>query len=68
MTGTIYRLLPNKGYGFIRGADGVSYFFHVSTMVEKRVFDQLREGVGVDFDPSLSDKNEPRAENVTCSL
>jgi CspA family cold shock protein len=61
-TGTIARLLIDKGFGFIRDEGGVEHFFHRSA-VRDSVFELLREGQRVDFQPEDSTKG-PRAGNV----
>ena len=43
-TGTIARLLIDKGFGFIRDEGGIEHFFHRSA-VRGAVFELLREGV-----------------------
>jgi CspA family cold shock protein len=65
MSGTISRLLSDKGFGFIRGEDGTEYFMHRSA-VRDAVFEQLREGQHVLFDAGQGAKG-PRAENVRLS-
>ena len=42
-TGTIARLLIDKGFGFIRDEGGTEHFFHRSA-VRSQVFELLREG------------------------
>ena len=64
MTGTITRLLPNKGYGFLRGTDGESRFFHATKVDPPRAFDKMREGQTVSFMP-VDHVRGPRAEHVT---
>lgn len=59
MTGTVIRVYLNKGYGFIRGGDGQSRFFHVSDVNPATAFDRMHDGQGVEFTP---------AENVTGTL
>ena len=44
MTGTIARLLIDKGFGFIRDESGVEHFFHRSSVRRGAVFELLREG------------------------
>lgn len=63
-TGTIKRLVSDKGFGFIAANDGsrVEYFFHTSACRDVR-FDELREGQTVSFDVGQGPKG-PRAENV----
>jgi len=51
MIGTIIRLLPNKGYGFIRGEDKLARFFHAKDLPNPHFFDTLREGLTVNFTP-----------------
>ncbi|HWB00196.1 MAG TPA: cold shock domain-containing protein [Pirellulales bacterium] len=47
-TGTIKKLVQDKGFGFIATADGSDVFFHHST-VEDRQFDNLTEGQKVEY-------------------
>ncbi len=47
-TGTIARLLIDKGFGFIRDESGIEHFFHRSA-VRGAVFELLREGQRVEF-------------------
>jgi cold shock protein len=42
-SGTIARLLIDKGFGFIRDESGIEHFFHRSS-VRGAVFELLREG------------------------
>ena len=60
MTGTIKRIVSDKGFGFVAAADGSEYFFHQSACDR---FDSLREGESVTFEPGQGPKG-PRAENV----
>jgi CspA family cold shock protein len=62
LSGTIKRIVSDKGFGFIRATDGVEYFFHNSACTDAR-FDELREGQNVTFDLGQGPKG-PRAENV----
>ena len=60
-SGTIKRLVRDRGFGFIRDDGGQEWFFHRSgTQVN---FDQLAEGQRVAFDEESSPKG-PRAANV----
>lgn len=61
-SGTIKRIVSDKGFGFVAAADGTEYFFHQSACTDVR-FDQLREGQTVTFDKSQGPKG-PRAENI----
>jgi CspA family cold shock protein len=65
LTGTIKRLVSDKGFGFILASDGNEYFFHNSACSDTR-FDDLREGQEVTFDRGQGPKG-PRGENVRTS-
>ena len=54
MTGTLIRILPNKGYAFVRGEDGVSRFAHARAFVDSLAFDRAREGQAVTFEPIMT--------------
>ena len=62
VSGTIKRLVSDKGFGFVQASDGMEYFFHQSACAGAR-FDELREGQNVTFDKGQGPKG-PRAENV----
>ena len=66
MTGTISKVILDKGFGFIQGEDGQEYFRHRSAVRNGSVFEQLREGQPVVFDAGRGDKGL-RAENVRVS-
>ena len=61
-SGTIARLLIDKGFGFIKDTGGVEHFFHQSG-VQDTVFESLREGQRVEFTVEESTKG-PRACDV----
>ncbi len=61
-TGTIARLLIDKGFGFIAASDGSEYFVHQSSC--QTPFDELREGQAVTFEKGQGPKG-PRGENVS---
>ena len=61
-SGTIVRLLIDKGFGFISDEGGVEHFFHQSA-VQEAVFETLREGQRVEFNVEESTKG-PRAGDV----
>ena len=48
-TGTIIRLVRNRGFGFIKAADGKEVFFH-ATGVSAGTYDDLQEEQMVSFD------------------
>ncbi len=61
-SGTIVRLLSDKGFGFIADEGGIEHFFHQSA-VPDGVFPSLREGQRVEFTVEESTKG-PRAGDV----
>ncbi|HEY4489755.1 MAG TPA: cold shock domain-containing protein [Candidatus Paceibacterota bacterium] len=63
MTGTIKKLLKDKGFGFIQTAEGgKDLFFHSKELVGVE-FDSLNEGDAVSFEIAESEKG-PNAVNV----
>jgi CspA family cold shock protein len=64
-TGTVKKIVREKGFGFVRGDDGKEYFFHKSAC-DPGEFDKLLENDAVDFD--IEEKNPspkgPRAARV----
>jgi cold shock CspA family protein len=62
MRGFIHRLIEDRGFGFIRDAAGVDYFFHATGLRDVR-FEALREGQAVDF-AITDDGGRPRAVDV----
>jgi cold shock protein len=60
-SGTIKRLVRDRGFGFIRDDAGQEWFFHRSSV--QGSFDQLNEGQRVAFEEEPSAKG-PRAGNV----
>ena len=48
-SGSIARLVGNRGFGFIRDERGQELFFH-ATSVEGAAFDELHEGQRVQFE------------------
>jgi len=61
-TGTIRTLRVDKGFGFIKDAQGKEYFFHQSAISGEGIND-VREGDTVEFDEGNGPKGL-RAENV----
>jgi CspA family cold shock protein len=49
LSGTITRLVSDKGFGFVAAGEGTEYFFHQSAC-DGVQFDELREGQAVTFD------------------
>ncbi len=62
-TGTIKKLISDRGFGFITGEDGKDYFFHRDAMAGTLDFDRLVGGERVSFDIQASQRG-PRAANV----
>ena len=62
MQGTIKKVIRDRGFGFIRSAEGEEVFFHRSSLQELN-FDGLREGQNVEFEMVKGDKG-PRATTV----
>lgn len=61
-TGTIKRLVRDRGFGFIKqDGDGAEFFFHRSAVHGS--FDSLLENQQVTFSVGSGEKG-PRAENV----
>ena len=63
MQGTIKRVIRDRGFGFIRAADGQEVFFH-RTGLQQLNFDSLREGERVEFEMERGEKG-PRATSVS---
>jgi CspA family cold shock protein len=62
-TGTVKKLVSERGFGFIAGEDGKDYFFHRSSLAPSLDFDRLAGGEKVQFDIE-SDPKGARAQNV----
>ena len=60
--GTIKKLIPEKGFGFIDGERG-DLFFHHSAIEEGASIETLRVGQEVTYEEGRGPKG-PRAENV----
>ncbi|MGH2428146.1 MAG: cold-shock protein [Candidatus Limnocylindria bacterium] len=63
-TGTIKRVVSDRGFGFIADDEGKEHFFHFSGLSAGLAIESLREGDKVTFDTERSDRG-PRATNVT---
>jgi cold shock protein len=66
-SGTIKKLVTDKGFGFIETSDGKDIFFHHSS-VQNAQFDDLTEGQQVEYtvEQGQGQKGKgPRAASVT---
>jgi CspA family cold shock protein len=62
-TGTIKKIVADRGFGFITGEDGKDYFFHRDALEASLVFERLVGDEKVEFDAQSSPRG-PRAINV----
>ncbi len=50
LEGTIKRKFWDRNYGFIAGGDGMDYFFHLDDVMDGFGFDEVYEGLPVEFE------------------
>jgi CspA family cold shock protein len=62
-TGTIKKVVSERGFGFIAAEDSKEYFFHRGGLDRSLDFDRLVGGERVEFEVETSPKG-PRATNV----
>ncbi len=62
-TGTIKKVIADRGFGFIVAEDGKDYFFHRDGLDRSLDFDRLVGGENVTFEVEASPKG-PRAVKV----
>ena len=62
-TGTVKKVVSDRGFGFITAEDGKDYFFHRDGLSDSVDFDRLVGGESVNFDVE-SNPRGPRATNV----
>ncbi|MBA3779568.1 MAG: cold shock domain-containing protein [Chloroflexi bacterium] len=62
-TGTIKKVVSDRGFGFIRADDEKEYFFHRNSLDSSLDFDRLVGGETVEFEIEQSPKG-PRAARV----
>jgi CspA family cold shock protein len=62
-TGTIKKVVSDRGFGFITADDAKDYFFHRDALDSSLDFDRLNGGEKVEFDIEQSPKG-PRAARV----
>ncbi len=65
-TGTIARLVRDRGFGFIQPDGGAADVFFHSSAVEQPTFDELNEGQQVEFEtePDSRQPDRSRATHV----
>ncbi len=64
-TGTIKKLVMERGFGFIKpDAGGSDIFFHCTALTQKSDFDGLTEGQKVEFTEGDGQNGRPKAEGV----
>ena len=62
-TGTIKKVVAERGFGFITASDEKEYFFHRNSLDSTLDFDRLVGGERVEFEIEQSPKG-PRANRV----
>ena len=62
-SGTVKKVVSERGFGFITADDGKEYFFHRTSLDASLDFDRLSGGEKVEFDIEQSPKG-PRASRV----
>jgi cold shock protein len=62
-TGTIKKVVADRGFGFITADDEKEYFFHRNSLEQSLDFDRLVGGERVEFEIESSPKG-PRANRV----
>ncbi|MFP5342295.1 MAG: cold-shock protein [Candidatus Limnocylindria bacterium] len=62
-TGTVKKVIADKGFGFIAAEDEKEYFFHRSSVDSSLDFDRLIGGERVEFEVEQNPKG-PRAARV----
>ncbi len=65
-TGTIKKVVADRGFGFITAEDGKDYFFHRGALQPSLDFDRLTGGERVSFEVESSPKG-PRATHVSAA-
>jgi cold shock protein len=57
-SGTVKRVISERGFGFIVGEDGKEYFFHRDGLTSSIDFDRLVGGEKVSFETETGPKGE----------
>ena len=64
MQGTISNIRTERGFGFLRDAEGAEAFFHRSALTPPERFATLEVGMRVEFEPESGPKG-PRTAKIT---
>ncbi len=56
LSGTVKKLVSDRGFGFISASDGKDYFFHRNALEASADFDRLIGGERVEFEVETSPK------------
>lgn len=67
-TGTITRLVRDRGFGFIQPEGGSEDVFFHSSVVEQPTFDELNEGQKVEFDTEPDPRQPQRSRAARVRL
>lgn len=57
-SGTVKRVISDRGFGFIAGEDGKEYFFHKDGLAPSVDFDRLVGGESVTFETERGPKGD----------
>ncbi|MCH7719284.1 MAG: cold shock domain-containing protein [Chloroflexi bacterium] len=63
-TGSIVRLVRQRGFGFIKPDDSTEELFFHSSAVENPTFDELNEGQTVEFETEPDSRQPDRSRAV----
>lgn len=65
-TGTVKKVISDRGFGFITGEDGKEYFFHKDGLTSSVDFERLMGGERVNFEVQSGPKGDRavRVENA----
>ena len=61
-TGTIKKIVADRGFGFITGEDGKDYFFHRDSLVPPLSFDRIGGGEPVTYEVEDGPKGPAREQ------
>jgi CspA family cold shock protein len=57
-TGTVKKVISDRGFGFITGEDGKEYFFHKDGLTSSLDFERLTGGESVSFEVQTGPKGD----------